>query len=206
MMNNKRITGVIFKTKKLLRQSNHYKKYVEEKIYVNSILTNSYPSLIGKDFINTHIIPSEKKKKLKHKFYLPEGGEKSMIENNTNNNILKINNSQNQPFLPKIKNSILMKKLYQYNEKKKLDLSLYRDNSDIFKRNINNKVLKNSNSAFDVLSSKSNIEGAIFQQEFFNSTSRFFNLIYDEKEIFNRRNYYDTLIKNKVLKLKERIK
>ena len=120
MMNNKRITGVIFKTKKLLRQSNHYKKYVEEKIYVNSIITNSYPSLIGKDFINTHIIPSEKKKKLKHKFYLPEGGEKSMIENNTNNNILKINNSQNQPFLPKIKNSILMKKLYQYNEKKKI--------------------------------------------------------------------------------------
>ncbi len=203
MMNNKRITGVIYKTKKLLRQSNHYKKYVEEKIYVNSIITNSYPSLIGKDFINTHIIPSEKKKKLKHKFYLPEGGEKSMIENNTNNNILKINNSQNQPFLPKIKNSILMKKLYQYNEKKKLDLSLYRDNSDIFKRNIKNKVLKNSNSAFDVLSSKSNIEGAIFQQEFFNSTSRFFNLIYDEKEIFNRRNYYDILIKNKVLKLKE---
>ena len=71
-MNNKRITGVLYKTKKFLRQSNSYKKYIEEKIYVNSIITNSYPSLIGTDFINTHIIPSEKNKKIKikKKFYL----------------------------------------------------------------------------------------------------------------------------------------
>ena len=204
-MNNKRITGVLYKTKKFLRQSNSYKKYIEEKIYVNSIITNSYPSLIGTDFINTHIIPSEKNKKIKikNKFYLPEGGEKLIIENNTNNNIIKINNIQNQPFLPKIKNSILMKKIYQYNAKKELDLSLFRENSDIFKRNVKNKILNKSNSGVEILRSKYNPEGFIFQQEFFNSTSRFFNLIYDEKEIFNRRKYYDTLIKNKVLKLKE---
>jgi hypothetical protein len=204
MINNKRITGVIYKTKKLLRQSNHYKKYVEEKIYVNSIITNSYPSLIGKDFINTHIIPSEKKKKLKHKFYLPEGGEKIIINNNTSNNILKINNIQNEPFLPKIKNSISMKKIYQYNGKKELDLSFFRENSDIFKRNIRNRVLKNSKSAFDILSSSSNSEGVIFQQEFYNLNSGLFNLIYDEQSIFNRKKYYYSIIKKNILKLKER--
>ena len=204
-MKNKRVIGVIFRTKNFLRQTNNYKNYVEGKIYVNSILTNSYPSLIGNDFINSHSIKSERNKKInKNKFYLPEGGEKIIINNNTSNNILKINNIQNEPFLPKIKNSISMKKIYQYNGKKELDLSFFRENSDIFKRNIRNRVLKNSKSAFDILSSSSNSEGVIFQQEFYNLNSGLFNLIYDEQSIFNRKKYYYSIIKKNILKLKER--
>ena len=38
-----KITGIIFRTKYFLRQSNNYQNYVEGKNYVDSILSNSFP-------------------------------------------------------------------------------------------------------------------------------------------------------------------
>ena len=207
-MKIKKITGIIFRTKYFLRQSKNYQNYVEGKNYVDSILSNSFPSLLGKNFINTHIYPSETKKKInmRNKFYLPEGGEKTIIENNSSTNLfqnkdIKLDNL----LLPKINKSLSMKKIDGYKDKKVSYSSIFKKTSGIFYRNLRNQKLLNiSKSAVDIMNSNRNPEGIIFQQEFFNSTSRFYNLNYEPNKIFNKSQYYEKIIKNHLIKLKER--
>ncbi len=199
-MKNQSITGVIFRTKNFLRESNNYQNYVEGKIIIDSILSNLYPSLIGKGYINTHISPLKRKKIMNNdkKFILPEGGEKSILENNISKNIFQrndLNINNNELFLPQLKCSNSMKNINEHKEKNVIEL---------FNKKFNlKKKLRTDKSNLKSFRLNRNPEYLLFQQEFFNSTIRFFNLKYEQEVIFNKRQYYDKLIKKHLMKLKQ---
>ena len=143
---------------------------------------------------------------MRNKFYLPEGGEKTIIENNSSTNLFQNKDIKLENLLlPKINKSLSMKKIYGYKDKKESYSSIFKKTSGIFYRNLRNQKLLNvSKSAVDIMNSNRNPEGIIFQQEFFNSTSRFYNLNYEPNKIFNKSQYYEKIIKNNLIKLKER--
>lgn len=186
-MKNQSITGVIFRTKNFLRESNNYQNYVEGKIIIDSILSNLYPSLIGKGYINTHISPLKRKKTMNNdkKFILPEGGEKSILENNISKTIFQRNDwniNNNELYIPQLKCSNSMKNINEHKEKNVIEL---------FNKKFNlKKKLKTNKSNLNSFRLNRNPEYLFFQQEFFNSTIQFFNLKYEQEVIFNKRNIY----------------
>ena len=221
-MKQKNIVNIISKMKNLLRHDVEFREYYDNKLFSNSLINNT--NMVNKGYIYSHkkfpeikeIKNNVSKEKINDKLNYPQKIDEFFLEDAINNNSIS-RNSNALIRLPKINkicstinnnnnknknNKDLFYKKYSSNYSK----LRYKNKSmeNIFEKNKKDNINKNNfltKSALNIFDSE-NQEIKFFIKDFFDINPDS-NYIYDENEIFNKKDYYYNYINKLILNLKE---
>ena len=225
-MKQKNIVNIISKMKNLLRHDVEFREYYDNKLFSNSLINNN-SNLVNQGYIYSHkkfpeikeIKNSISKEKINSKLNYQKKIDEFLLEDTINNNNVS-RNSNALICLPKINkicstiNNNINNKNKNKNNKdfffKKIPLNYsklkYKNKSmeNIFEKKEKDNQRKNNfltKSALNIFDSE-NQEIKFFINDFFDIKPDS-NYIYDENQIFNKKDYYFKYINESILKLKE---